>query len=220
MHRARIGIVLGPLTPVLAKQLGLDAGHQGNPGGRGRARQPRRQGGPQAGRRDRRLRRRARSGAVPTFRLRCRPAPSASRSTSSTIRDGQPQTATITPAPAENVVFDRERELRQDRESPAGGTGQDGHQRLRPRSSAVDCRAGQVARAAGERPRVLLVSNVKEGSSAEAEGIKEGDVITKVVRDRGIQPVTSVKDSRTWPPSPRARRSTCSRARARDGSRP
>ena len=30
----------------------------------------------------------------------------------------------------------------------------------------------------------LLVSSVKEGSPAEAAGIEEGDVITKVVRDR------------------------------------
>ena len=40
----------------------------------------------------------------------------------------------------------------------------------------------------------LLVSQVKEGSAADAEGIKEGDLITKVVRNRRIQPLTSVKD--------------------------
>ena len=40
----------------------------------------------------------------------------------------------------------------------------------------------------------LLVSQVKEGSPAEAEGIKEGDVITKVVHDRQIQPLSSVKE--------------------------
>ncbi len=40
----------------------------------------------------------------------------------------------------------------------------------------------------------LVISNVKEGSSADAEGIKEGDVITKVVRDRKIQPLTSARE--------------------------
>ncbi len=40
----------------------------------------------------------------------------------------------------------------------------------------------------------LLVSSVKEGSPAEAAGIEEGDVITKVIRDRKLQPLTSVKD--------------------------
>jgi serine protease Do len=35
---------------------------------------------------------------------------------------------------------------------------------------------------------------VKEGSLADTEGIKEGDVISKVVKDRKIQPLTSVKE--------------------------
>ena len=35
---------------------------------------------------------------------------------------------------------------------------------------------------------------MKDGSPAEAAGIEEGDVITKVVRDRKIQPLTSVKE--------------------------
>ena len=35
---------------------------------------------------------------------------------------------------------------------------------------------------------------MKEGSAADAEGIKEGDLITKVVRDRKIQPLASVKE--------------------------
>jgi len=40
----------------------------------------------------------------------------------------------------------------------------------------------------------LLVSSVKEGSPAEAAGVQEGDVITKIFRDRKLQPVTTVKD--------------------------
>ena len=40
----------------------------------------------------------------------------------------------------------------------------------------------------------LLVSSVKDGSPAEAAGIEEGDVITKVIRDHKPQPLTSVKD--------------------------
>ena len=37
-------------------------------------------------------------------------------------------------------------------------------------------------------------SSVKDGSPAEAAGIQEGDVITKVVRDHKPQPLTSVKE--------------------------
>jgi S1-C subfamily serine protease len=40
----------------------------------------------------------------------------------------------------------------------------------------------------------LLVSSVKDGSSADSAGIQEGDVITKVIRDRKIQPVATVKE--------------------------
>ena len=39
-----------------------------------------------------------------------------------------------------------------------------------------------------------MVSSVKEGSPAAEAGIQEGDVITKVVHNRKIQPLTSVKD--------------------------
>ena len=42
--------------------------------------------------------------------------------------------------------------------------------------------------------RSLLVRNVKEGSPADAAGIKEGDLITKVIRDRKIQPLSTVKE--------------------------
>ena len=37
----------------------------------------------------------------------------------------------------------------------------------------------------------LLVASVKDGSMAAEEGIQEGDVITKVIKDRKIQPVAS-----------------------------
>ena len=40
----------------------------------------------------------------------------------------------------------------------------------------------------------MLVSSVKEGSPAEAAGITAGNVITKVVRDRKIQPIKTVQE--------------------------
>src|SRR5207302_1275975 len=40
----------------------------------------------------------------------------------------------------------------------------------------------------------LLISSVKEGSPAEASGLEPGNVITKVVHDKKITAVTSVKD--------------------------
>ena len=40
----------------------------------------------------------------------------------------------------------------------------------------------------------VIVSSVKEGSPGRGAGIQEGDVITKVIRDHKLQPLTSVKE--------------------------
>ena len=40
----------------------------------------------------------------------------------------------------------------------------------------------------------LLISSVKEGSPAEAAGLEEGMVITKVVRDHEPRPVPELKE--------------------------
>ena len=109
-------------------------------------------------------------------------------------RDGQRHTATIVPAPAENVVFDLEREqaararvaTRRSRpRRPISDFGLEVQPLTPELAKTLDLPAGAKG---------LLVSQVKEGSAADAEGIKEGDVITKVVRDRRIQPLTSVKE--------------------------
>jgi serine protease Do len=39
-----------------------------------------------------------------------------------------------------------------------------------------------------------VVTEVKDGSPAEAAGIQQGDVITKVIRDHKPQALSSVKD--------------------------
>ena len=40
----------------------------------------------------------------------------------------------------------------------------------------------------------VAVSDVKDGSPAEAAGIQAGDVITKVIRDRKFQPLSTVQE--------------------------
>ena len=105
-HQAR-----HPLTPALAKQLGLEPGTKGVLVDEVVTGQPGRQGGPQAGRRDRRLRRRE-GPQHPVV-----PAEGGRQRRRQVVRDrllprGQAATTTITPAPAEKVVFDNEREHR------------------------------------------------------------------------------------------------------------
>ena len=129
----------------------------------------------------------------PTFRLKVASSPVGKSYEMDYYRGGKRQSTTITPAPAENVVFDLERETGQERESksavPAKTAISDFGLEVQPLTAelakSLDLPAGMKG---------LLVSDVKEGSSAEAEGIKQGDVITKVVRDRGVQSVSSVKE--------------------------
>ncbi len=191
VHRARIGIKLDPLTPVLAKQLGIDAGTKGIlvgevvPDGPA-AKAGLKQGDVIVGFAGSKIQ------SIPSFRLRVAASETGKSFDIEYFRDGKSQTATIVPAPAENVVFDIERQRKTDAEAPA-----------EPVKTAVSDFGLEVqpitpelVKSLGlpEGVKGLLVAEVKENSVAEAEGIKAGDVISKVVRDRKIQPVTEVKD--------------------------
>jgi len=192
VHRARIGIKLGVLTPVLARQLGLEPGTKGIlvdevvPGSPAE-KAGLKQGDVIVGFAGEKVTSR------PTFRLKVASSPVGKSYEIDYFREGKRQSTTITPAPAENVVFDLERETGQDRESKSAEPaktafnefGFDVQPLTAELAKSLDLPAGIKG---------LLVSEVKEGSSADAEGIKQGDVITKVVRDRKIQPLTTVKE--------------------------
>jgi len=192
VHRARIGIKLGALTPVLARQLGLEPGTKGIlvdevvPGSPAE-KAGLKQGDVIVGFAGEKVTSR------PTFRLKVASSPVGKSYEIDYFREGKRQSTTITPAPAENVVFDLERETGQERESKSA----------EPAKTAINDFGFDVQPLTAELAKSLdlpadikglLVSEVKEGSSADAEGIKQGDVITKVVRDRKIQPLSTVKE--------------------------
>lgn len=192
VHRARIGIKLDPLTPPLAKQLGLDPGTKGILVGDVVANSPAekaglKQGDVIVGFAGEKIQ------SIPSFRLKVASSPVGKGFDLEYYRDGRRHTATIVPAPAENVVFDVEREQGQDRDThsaePVKTAISDFGLEVQPLTpdlaKSLDLPVGSKG---------LLVSQVIEGSAADAEGIKEGDLITKVVRDRKIQPLTSVKE--------------------------
>ena len=193
VHRARIGVKLGLLTPVLAKQLGMEPRSKGLlvdevvPGSPAE-KAGLKQGDVIVGFAGEKV------ASRPTFRLKVASSPVGKSYELDYYREGKRRSTTITPAPSENVVFDLERESSQDRETrrssePAKTAISDFGIEVQPLTAEL---ARSLELPAGTKG--LLVSEVKEGSSAEAEGIKQGDVITKVVRDRGVQPLTSVKE--------------------------
>jgi serine protease Do len=90
------------------------------------------------------------------------------------------------------VVFGREKEssnVRESKPEPAKTAIDDFGLEVQPLTPELAKPLGMQADLEG-----LLVSSVKEGSPADAAGIRAGNVITKVVRDRKIQPVKTVQE--------------------------
>jgi serine protease Do len=192
VHRARVGIALGVLTPALAKQLGLDPKTKGVlvdsvlPGS------PAEKAG-------------LKSGdvitefnsnpvvSVPTFRLTVAASEAGKSFGLTYFREGREHTTRITPAPAEQVVFEQEKGHESNKpesvSEPAKGEVKDFGLEVQPLTAELSKQFGLKKDVDG-----LLISSVKEGSPAEAAGLEAGMVISKVVRDRRPQAVKSVKE--------------------------
>jgi len=191
VHRAAVGIVLAPLTPAMAKQFGLDESTKGVlvneivPGS------PAEKAGLKQGdvivgfAGDKVL-------SLPSFRLRVSSSEISKPFEIVYYRDGQRRTASIVPAPIESLASARAPRPSQSEskaDEPAKTSINDFGLEVQALTPALGKSLGLAADVKG-----LLVSSVKEGSPADASGIAEGDVITKIVRDRKIQPVSSVKE--------------------------
>ena len=193
VSRSRIGIKLDPLTPVLAKQLGLDANTKGILVGEvfpdtPAAKAGLKQGDVIVGFAGEKV------DGIPSFRLKVASSPAGQDFPIEYFRDGQRKTTTIVPAPSEEVVFDIEREGDKKQEKAAEPKEAE-KSPIADFGLEVQPLTPELAESLGVPKDVkgLLVSSVKEDSPAEAEGIAEGDVITKVVRDKSVQPVGDVK---------------------------
>ncbi|HKI18446.1 MAG TPA: trypsin-like peptidase domain-containing protein [Isosphaeraceae bacterium] len=187
VHYARIGIALEPMTPALARQLGLEENVQGvlvdsvNPGS------PAEKAG-------------IKQGDVITgfagekvvngssFRLKVATSEVAKPHEIVFLRDGKQRSAQIVPAPAGDVVFAVERESTKPADAEKASIGDFGLD--------VQQLTAELAKPLGlpADQKGLVVTSVKEGSPAEAAGIQDGDVITKVIRDRKIQPLGTIKE--------------------------
>jgi serine protease Do len=192
VSRARIGILLGPLAPAMAKQLGLDSKTKGVlvneivPGS------PADKAGLKPGDVITSF-----NGKpvvnVPTFRLTVAASEAGRSFELSYYRDGKERTTSIVPAPSDKVVSRLERESSSEEREPSNepsktsieGFGLDVQPLTRDQAKALGFT---------DEVKGLHVTAVKEGSPAEAAGIEPGDVVTHIVRDRKPQPVSSVKD--------------------------
>ncbi len=193
VHFARIGIELNPLTPALARQLGLPDGTKGIMVGNVVAGSPADKAGLKQG--DVIIGFAGENVADPsTFRLKVATSAVSKPYDLEYIREGVTQKTRIVPAPQETVVFDVERE------GKSGGSSES------PKESAttafkdfgleVQPLTAELAKSLGVAAdkKGLLVTSVTPGSPAEAAGVAEGDVISKIIHNHKIRPLTSVKD--------------------------
>jgi len=190
VHYARIGIALNPLTPALARQLGIDEGVKGvlvgsvNPGS------PAEKAGLKQG--DVIIGFAGDKVTAPaSFRLKVATSEVSKPYEIVFLRDGKRRTAEITPAPSDKVVFPVEREA--SNPSNPADTEKTAINDFGLEVQALTPALAKSLQLPDDR-KGLLVASVKDGSPAEAEGIQEGDVITKIIRDHKPQPVGSVKE--------------------------
>ena len=192
VQRSRVGIALEPLTPVFAKQVGLDPNLKGVVVGDIVPNSPAAKaglkpgdvitgfnGGPVVN--------------VPNFRLTVSSSEAGKEFGLKYWREGKEHATTIVPAPYEKVTFAQEKATQEEKPEVAketekadiGGFGLE----VQPVTPELAAHLGHAKDVKG-----LLVSGVKPNSPAEVAGLEPGQLITRVVKDRAVQTVSSVKD--------------------------
>jgi serine protease Do len=190
VHYAGIGISLSPLTPEVAHSLGISESTKGVAIGSVVPDSPAEKAGLKAG--DVII---GFGGAKvsdqSSFQLRVATSEVAKSYDIVYLREGKEQTAKIVPADYDKLAFDSDRGAPKPSEEGSdapSGTISDFGLVVQPLTPEIAKPLGVPASTKG-----LVVTSVKEGSPAAEKGIEEGDVITKVIRDRKPQPVGSVK---------------------------
>jgi serine protease Do len=189
VRRARIGIRLAPLNAVMARQLGVDESTKGILIEDVLAGSPAEKAGLKQGDVITGV-----SGqpiqSLAAFRLKVAASEVSKPFELNYIREGKKATTSITPSPADKVVFEQERESEEPKAAQPEKTA------LTDFGIEVEALTPEVSKPLGlpEDLKGLVVTSVKEGSDAQEKGISDGTVITKVVNDKKIQAVTSVKE--------------------------
>lgn len=196
--RSRVGIQLDPLSPVMARQFGLDPKTKGVIVGQILPGSPAEKTGLKSGD--------VITGfngnpvlSLPSFRLTVASSESGHEFKIIYWRDGKEHTATITPAPQDQVVFDQERarEKRAEKEKAAAtekpkaekAEVSDFGLEVQEVTPELVAQFGHLKDAKG-----VLISEVQEGSPAAEQGLAPGMLISRVVKDQRVTPLSTVKD--------------------------
>jgi serine protease Do len=189
VHYARIGTFLGPLTPALARDLGIDEGTrgvmvQGVVPGSPAEKAGLKEGDVIVGFAGEKIQ----DGS--SFKLKVATSEVAKPYELKFIREGKERTISIVPIDAEKVAFEDD----QEREAPVPAETE--KTTISDFGLEVQALTPSLAKQLGlpEKTTGLMVTSVKNGSTAAEEGIEEGDVITKVIRNRRPQPLSTVKE--------------------------
>jgi len=186
VQRSRVGIKLDTLTPALARQLRVDPKVKGVVVGEVWPGTPAEKAGLKPGDVITSF-----NGnpvlSLPNFRMAVATSSSGKEFGLNYIREGKEMSTTIVPAPYEKVSFGRE-EATETKESPKTVVNDFGLE-VQELSSEL---AQQFKY--GKDAKGLIVTDVKSDSPAEAAGLKDGDLIVKIVKDGKTQTLTSVKE--------------------------
>ncbi len=185
--RAMIGIELQPLTPSLAKNFGLDPKTKGVLVGNVLPGSPGDKAGLQRGD--------VITGfddhpakSVPSFRNLVSTSEIGKEFPLTFLRDGQEKTAKVTLVPFETRLADRERPDRREEPKPEAEKVELGNFGLDVQELTPEL-AKQFGYKAGVKG--VIISDVKEGSSAEANGLESGMLVTMILKDTKKTELTS-----------------------------
>jgi len=191
VNRARLGVAMDNLSPVLAKQLGLDPKTKGIvvtevvPGSPA-AKAGLKEGDILVGFKGEPVLNRG------TFRIMVATSDIGKSYELSYLRNGKAAKAEVTLASKDQVVFNVERSQPKPAiakpEAPKVEAKDFGFE-VQPLTPALAKQFGYSADTKG-----LIVTDVKEGSEAEANGIKAGLLITKAVVNQSLKPLTNLDE--------------------------
>jgi serine protease Do len=192
VRRSRVGIALEPLAPVMARKLGLDPKIKGVVIGDVVKGSPADKAGLKPGD--------VITGfngspvvSLPSFRLTVAASEAGQEFSLTYWRDGKERRSTIVPAPYDQVHFAQEQN-RPNAQAEGGSESakaeiSDFGLEVQPVTPELAAQFGHPKDSKG-----LLISDVKEGSPAEQAGLAPGQLITRVVKDKKVQAVNSVKE--------------------------